>query len=415
MDSLAFVWPAANWAEREAHDLWGIEFQGHPGLAPPLRGSDADSGLLPTVPDATHLVGGRRYPSAIGGPLVRLKLDGERIVEARPELGYWHSGVEEQLRRWSPIQGVLLAARTDGFSAMHGDLAYALAAEKLLGVGPPPRAQHWRVIYGELQRIASHLYWLSGCVQNLCGPSFAASAYAGEGRTAILDLFQWLGGNPIAPDVIAIGGLKQDAPPGLASRLRALLTELETLFDDLDRVLTHSRAFRSRLEGVGVIDPGTALGLGVTGPSLRATGIDYDVRTAFPYAGYDAIDISIPIGRGGDADARYQVRMAEMRASLEVIRQALSLLPTGPVNAFPVDGVPPAFPKGAAYASVEGARGEWGILLVSDGSPHWQRAHVRGPSFANLSAVPFVMRELSLDQATVALDSLDISMSEVER
>jgi NADH:ubiquinone oxidoreductase subunit D len=298
---------------------------------------------------------------------------------------------------------------------MSCDLAYARAVEQLLQVEPPPRAQALRVIYAELQRVASHLFWLAGFAQRLTDPLFALPAYAWQGRTRILEHLQWLGGNPITPDVIGIGGLTKDMPPAMETRLEELLAFLDALLDDLECLLSDHNGWRDQIERVGVIDPGTAMGLGVTGPNLRACGIRYDVRSAFPYGGYGSLDIEIPVRSEGDAHARYLVRMGEMRASLSLVRQAASSLPGGPVNAFADLDLPSLLPVGTVYASVEGARGELGILIVSDGSAHPQRVHIRGPSFANLSALSYMTQRVPTDQVTVILDSLDISMGEAER
>jgi len=346
---------------------------------------------------------------------VQLQLEDTQAIEAQPRLGLRHAGIGKQLTRWPYQQGTLLAARIDGFSAIQGDLAYALAAEKLLGLRPPPRAQMVRVVCAELQRISSHLYWLTRCVQDLSDPSLAAPDHAWEGRAAILEWFQWLGGNPITPDVIAIGGLHWDVPSTFVPRVHALLTDTEMLLNDLDQMLTRSTAFRSQLQNVGVLDPGTAIGLGVTGPSLRASGIGYDVRRTFPYSGYETLDVAVTVRQGCDADARYMVRMAEMRVSIDVIRQALSRLPAGPVNAVTDESLSATPPRGVTYASVEGPRGEMGILLVSDGSACLRRAHIRGPSFSNLSALPFMTRRIRVDQVQTVIDSLDVSTAEAER
>jgi NADH:ubiquinone oxidoreductase subunit D/Ni,Fe-hydrogenase III component G len=415
IDSLAFVWPAANWAEREAHDLRNVAFRGHPNSQPLL----VRPTLAASIPTASRgsalLASGVRYPTSIEGLFIHLALDGERVIKVQPELGYRYSGLGKQLARWPYDRGALLAARMDGFSAMQGDLAYALAVETLLQVTPPRRAQQLRGIYAELQRIASHLFWLARCAQDLSDPALAAPAYAWEGRTRILDLFQELGGNPITPDVIAIGGLEHDAPETFLNRLDVLLEDLETLLSDLHRLLSQNPIFRSRLDGIGVIDPGTALGMGMTGPCLRASGIEYDVRDAFPYDVYGTLEVHITTEQGGDAGARYRVRMAEMSASLDMIRQMVHALFAGPINTFADDDTLPPLPSGSVYASVESARGELGVYLASDGSRYLHHAHVRGPSFANLSALPFMTRDIPIDQFTAVLDSLDISMGEVER
>jgi NADH:ubiquinone oxidoreductase subunit D/NADH:ubiquinone oxidoreductase subunit C len=415
LESVSFVWPAANWAEREARDLWGITFSGHPDpepllhLARPERASQSAERTL-QVPTAT------RYPTSVDGLSITLELDeAQRVNDIGLRLGNRHSAIEARLAEWPVARAPLLAARLDGFAAMSVDLAYALAAERLLGIEIPPRAQTLRVIYAELQRVASHLFWLARCAQNLGDPPLAAPAYAWQGRTAILDLFQWLGGNPITPDLITIGGLGCDAPASLAQETHVLVRSLQTLLQDLDRLLTHSPGFREQLRGVGVIDPGTALGLGVTGPCLRACGIDYDVRKTFPYAAYARLEVEVPVVHGNDADARYRARIAEMRSSLQLIVRAVARLENGPVNAYSPDPGSLELPEGTGYAAVEGPRGELGILMCADGGTRPQRVHVRGPSFANLSALPFMVRGAPRYQVAIALHSLDVSMGEVER
>lgn len=416
LDSLSFVWPAANWAEREAHDLWRLAFAGHPDLAPLLCSKGPSPSEPPGAGSSFRIRSGTRCPTSVDGLSVDVEMDEQQWVSrACVNLGYRHSGLELRLAEWPYARGVLLAARMDGFAAMSCDLAYALAVEKLLQIEPPPRAQVLRTIYAELQRVASCLFWLARSVQNLTDPAFAGPAYAWQGREAILGLFQELGGNPITPDVIAIGGLKSDLFSTGVDKVHLVLAELKGVLDDLDRLLTYHPGFRAQLDGVGVIDPGTALGLGMTGPCLRACGVAYDVRTAFPYAGYVLLAPPVLSEQDGDADARYRVRVAEMRNSLYLIDQALSHLEEGPVNAFDPDQVPPTLPPGTAYASVEGPRGELGVLLVSDGGTCPQRVHVRGPSFANLSAMPFLVRGARQHQIVTILDSLDISMGEVER
>jgi len=451
IDSLSLVWPAADWAERETQDFWDLAFQ-RPGRLRHVDGNNtaapigehlpaqkpllAQPSWVPTAMQGDHLlIAGMRCPTSINGLFLHLNLDGEQVVSLYPELGYRRVGLENRITDWPYMQGTLLMARMDGFSAMQGDLAYALAVEKLLALEPPPRAQHLRVIYAELQRIASHLFWLVCLTQNLSDPAWVAPTYAWEARAIILRMFQWLGGNPVTPDLIVIGGLRSDTPPAFEARIRSLVDDLEAWLDNLDVLVLENTAFRSHLDGIGILDPGTALGLGVTGPCLRASGITYDVRTAFPYAGYHSLEIPVPVEHDGDASARFRVRMAEMHASLHLIRQIVPRLSPGPVNALSLDtACLPELPEGLAYASVEGPRGELGTYLVSRRSVcmptsdnteasvrrsgramHLQRVHVRAPSFANLSALPYVARGYRVDQVNTLLDSLDISISEVER
>jgi NADH-quinone oxidoreductase subunit D len=416
IDSLAFIWPAANWAEREAHELWSAPFRGHPQLSPLLTHARSPQVLWAEQANGVQLANGTRYPTSTDGWCIHLEQHNGRVTRAEPELGYRHVGLEKRLVQWDCTQATLLMARVDGFSAMHGGLAYALAVEKLARIEPPPRAQRLRVIYAELERVASHLFWLVRVVQNLTDPLFVAASYAWEARTMILDLFQWLGGNPITPDLISVGGLRCDAPVEFASKLARLGDELGALLDDMRHLLDH-QAFYAQMEGIGVLDPGTAVGLGVTGPCLRASGIGYDVRIAFPYADYAALHVPLPTERHGDARSRYRVRIAETQASLELIRQAASRLPAGPINALETgtgENTRPSL-SGETYASVEGPRGELGVYMVANGSPHPGRVHVRGPSFANLSALSYILRQEPVRHAAPILDSLDISAGEAAR
>lgn len=413
LDSLAWVWPAANWAERQVRDLAHVAWRHHPDPRPLLR---------PVEPlasrSADRLAAGCPQMDSIEGLFVDLEpgdLDG-LVERAVPRLGYRHIGAEKRLteRPWS--QGLLLTARLDEFSAAQADLAFALAVEKLLGIEPPYRAQYGRILYAEWQRMASHLFWLARAVRRLTDSAFVAPSCAWQGRLAILDMFRHIGGNPTTPDLIAVGGLRQDMPPGIEAHMRRLHADLTGLLDDLDELLVHSVALCSHLEGLGMLDSGTALGLGATGPCLRACGLDYDVRRFFPYSGYDRLNMPDvrPAAVCGDALSRLRVRMADLRVSLDWIRQALDRLMPGPVNALP-DGLPPDLPAGSVYAAVESPRGELGMWLVSNGGSHLRLAHLRAPSLFNLSLLPLLTRNVSVEQVAVILDSLDVSIGEAER
>lgn len=412
-DSVSLLWPAANWAEREAHELWDIDFAGHPNLDPLLRIPSPPLPLPPANPN--RLIGGTRYPTSLDGLVVDLDLDGGRVAAAYPRLGLRHCGLGQRLAHLPYPEGLALAARIDSFAAAAADLAYALALEQLIGVEPPPRAQALRALYAELGRIASHLYWLAGCTQNLAGPSSRLPAQAWQGRAEILKWMGVAGGNPIAPTLVAVGGLQCDAPPAFLAQLPALLGRLFALQDRLEGAVLHRGGLAGGLHGVGIIDPGTALGLGMTGPNLRACGVGYDVRTAFPYAAYGALDIEPVLAQGGDAQARCHVRLTEMGASLRIVQELFERLPDGPINAFAPSPPPVSLPAGIAYASVEGPRGELGMMVTADGTPSPCQVYTRGPSFANLSALPFMMPGTPREQAVLVLDSLDISLAEVER
>ena len=415
LDSAAFVWPAANWLERQAQDLWGVHFRRHPDPRPLFR-----RGTEAPWTETDCLASGTRYPTSLDGLFVRVHRTGVQTARSEPVLGYRRCGLESALARWPWARGALLAARLDAFAAMNADLAYARAVESLLQVEPPPRAQGLRVVLAELQRINSHLFRLGQTLQSVCDPAFAAPAYAAQARRAIGDFFQWLGGNPVTPDAIAIGGLRPDLPDGLALRAHALVRRLAQDAQDLCILVADSHAVRDRLRGIGVIDPGTALGLGLTGPALRACGNPYDVRRACPYAAYGQLTVRVPTRRQGDALARCQVRLAEIESSLDLIEAALSGLSNGPVNALASDGAPgrvtlPKVPAGLACAAIESPRGELDVLLASDGSDRPRAVYIRGPSLANLSALPFMARNMPSDHVALALDSLDVSIAEAER
>lgn len=412
LSSLAFVWPAASWLEREVRDTSGLDFAGHSDPEPLLRPTH----ITPTLPlDASRdtFLHGTRYPTSIDGLSLALQVHEDRVEALRPELGRRHIGLGQHLTRCRHSEGTALAARLDGFAALSCDLAYALAIEALLGVEVPLRAQVLRSLYAELARLASHLFWLARFVGDATGPSFVGPSYALQGRDAILELFEQLGGNPIIPDLITVGGLKQDIPAGLRDAARQVTSYLTELLDELDRLI--GSVLQAGLRGVGVIDAGTAVGLGVTGPCLRASGVVYDVRRAFPYAGYPLLDLEIPTMETGDAAARCQVRLAEMRCSVDIVQQCLARLETGPVDAFGAAGPPGELPRGTAYAAVEGPRGELGVLVATGSGEHLESAYVRGPSFANLSALPLLAPGTHLVQLRLLVDSLDLSAGEVER
>ena len=216
---------------------------------------------------------------------------------------------------------------------------------------------------------------------------------------------------------MAIGGLSCDAPTELPAKLAGLCDDLDVTLHEMHNLFDRGSAFCAPMDGIGVLDPGTAVGLGVTGPCLRASGIAYDVRTTFPYADYAALNVPPSTQRYGDARSRYRVRMAEALASIELIRQAISPLPDGPVNVLETGADEPMLSSlwGEAYASVEGPRGELGVYVATHGSPHPDRVHVRGPSFANLSALPYLLQQETVGRAALILDSLDISAAEAAR
>lgn len=408
--SLAFVWPAANWLESQCFDLQGAAFQAHPQLGTLFAPTDAS--------DANTVWAGGRLPTSVNGLRVDLDIDGGVVRRAAPRLGYRRCEVERRLSERPYMQGSALMTRLSSSAPMHADLAYVLAVEALLGVQVPPRAQCLRAVGAELARVASHLDWLLDMVQIVAGPDLAVTACAVRGVQSVRTFFERTSGNLLHPDLIVPGGLRDDFTDGRGSALRDLRGELDGLLGALERLLVKSPVFLDILDGVGVIDPGTALGLGLTGPCLRATGIAYDVRGSFPYDGYDGVEFEVPLAQNGDAGARLRVRMAEVRASLDLLRQFESRLAETegqPINAFAPGELPPVLPEGAAYASVEAPRGELGVYLIADGTSHLAHAFVRGPSLANLSALPLMARNVPVGQLALILESLNVSIGEVER
>jgi NADH:ubiquinone oxidoreductase subunit D/NADH:ubiquinone oxidoreductase subunit C len=411
--SLALVWPAANWIEREAHDTLGLAFAGHPDAEPLLWPAPGPPVLRFGDARETYYHG-TRYLTSIDGLELALQVQGDRIKGVKPRLGRRHVGIGRHLIRARYDRGPALAARLDGFAVLSCDLAYVLAVETLLGVTVPPRAQVLRVLYAELARLASHLSWVARLTRDATEPSFVGPSRALQGRSAILDLFEELGGNPVIPDLVAVGGLRQDAPVYLADAVHGLVPKLSELLDDLHH-LTDRGGLQGQLQGIGVIDAGTAVGLGLTGPCLRASGVVYDVRQAFPYAAYSLLDLDIPTMDAGDAAARCTVRLAETRSSLELVQQCLARLEKGPVDALEGTRRPDGVPHGMAYAAVEGPRGEVGVLVAANGSAYLDSVYVRGPSFANLSALPLMAPGTPLSLFRLLTDSLDLSAGEVER
>ncbi len=414
LPSLAFVWPAAAWIEREERETSGLVFTGHPDPEP-LRCRVDVTPALPLTGSRDTFFHGTRYLTSIDGLSLALQVREDQIASLRPQLGNRHVRLNQHLTRCRCDQGTTLAARLDGFAALSCDLAYALAVEALLGLEVPPRAQVLRSLYAELARLASHLFWLARLIGDAAGPSFVGSARALQGRSTILELFERLGGNPIIPDLVAVGGLKQDAPLGFEDATYQVTSHLKERLDDLDRLILNGRSIQAKLRGIGVIDAGTAVGLGATGPCLRASGVAYDVRQAFPYAAYPLLDLQVPTMDAGDAAARCQVRLAEMRGSIDLIQQCLARLEDGPVNTLGAAGLPSEVPYGTAYAAVEGPRGELGVLAAANDSTHLEFAYIRGPSFANLSALPLMAPGTALSQLRLLVDSLDLSAGEVER
>ncbi len=387
--------------------------------------------------DATMMVNmGPQHPSTHGVLRLVLTLDGERVVEAKPDIGYLHTGMEK-LAEYKKYQHVItITDRTDYLNAMGNNLGYVLAVEKMLGVEVPPRAQVIRVMMAELQRIASHLVWIGTHGLDLGAMSLFFYAFAA--REEILQLFEAVSGGRLTPSYMRIGGVMADLPEGFTGRVLDFCREFPRVLEEFDKLLTHNPIFRMRTEGVGRLSAEDAIRWGVTGPTLRASGVPYDLRRVHPYSGYESYDFDVPTRTEGDVYARYLVRVQEMRESLKIVRQAVEKLPPGPVRCEdPRVSLPPRekmlsqmdaliyhflltaeglkVPPGEVYVAVESPRGELGYYIVSDGGPMPYRVHIRAPSFANVQALPLMVRGQLIADVVAVIASIDIVLGEIDR
>ena len=379
---------------------------------------------------------GPHHPSTHGVLRLLVELEGERVLSAKPDIGYLHTGIEKTFESKTYVMGTTLAPRMSYLSPINNNLAYVLAVEQLLGVEVPPRATVARVLLAELDRVASHLVFLGIHALDLGASS--VMLYCFREREAILDLTEMVGGARMFPLFIRPGGLAKDLPDGFEDAAGALLDGLPRSIDRYEAMLTRNPFWRERTVGVAAITAEHALALGVTGPILRATGVAWDLRKAVPYCGYDEYDFEVPTATTGDAYDRYRVRVAEMREAVKIARQALDRLPPGPhitddrkvapppkeelfdsmeavIHHFKLwtEGLRP--PPGEAYVGVEAPRGEIGMYVVSDGSGKPWRVHMRSPSFTNLQALePMVAGGMVADLVT-AVASLDPVLGEVDR
>jgi NADH-quinone oxidoreductase subunit D len=379
---------------------------------------------------------GPHHPSTHGVLRVVARLDGERVLSAEPDIGYLHSGIEKTFESKTYVQGTTLAPRMSYLSPIHNNLAYVLAVEQLLGVEVPERATVVRVLLAELDRLASHLVFLGIHALDLGASS--VMLYCFNARESILDIMEMTGGARMFPLFIRPGGLARDLPDGFEEAVGRVLDDMPGAVDDFERLLTANPMWKKRTVGVAVIDADTALELGVTGPILRATGVDWDLRKEIPYCDYESYEFDVPVAQHGDAYDRYVVRVEEMRQAVRIARQALDRLQPGPVRTADRKVVPPPKhelftsmeavihhfklwteglkpPPGEAYVGVEAPRGELGMYVVSDGSGKPRRVHMRSPSFTNLQALESMVKGGLVADLITAVASLDPVLGEVDR
>lgn len=355
---------------------------------------------------------GPAHPSTHGVFRMRAILDGEVIVDLEPVFGYLHRGIEKLAEERTYTGVIPLTDRLDYLASMSNNLAYVLAVEKLAGIKVPERAEYLRVILAELQRIASHLVAI-GAMLNDCGAFMTPILYMLREREKILDLFEMVSGQRLTYNYMRIGGFVQDIPDEFLPALDKFLGQMPRFIGEYDRLLKENEILLARAKGVGILTREMAINTSASGPVLRASGIEWDIRKKDPYSVYDRFEFDIPTGEAGDCYDRYRVRVEEMRQSLRIIKQAMAQLPTGPVRSEVPHLVRP--PAGEAYAHIEAPKGELGFYLVSDGSIAPYRCHIRAPSLLNLTALKDMIVGWKVADAILIFGSIDICMGEVDR
>ena len=363
---------------------------------------------------------GPQHPSAHGVFRAVLTLEGETVVALEAVIGYLHRCHEKLGETLTYVQYPSIASKTDYVAAMTSELAYVSAVEQLWGVEVPRRAQYLRVIAAELQRIASHCLWLGTWCMDIGGALGGGATvflYCMREREMVLDLFEELTGARLLYGFHQVGGTRYDVPPGWDAKVRRTVDFIERRLEEYEAMLEANAFFMARAQGVGVISRELAQELGLSGPLIRGSGVDFDLRRAAPYSSYQEFDFRVPVETAGDCFARYRVRMVEFRESITIVRQALDGLPEGPISSRPgVKSVGQVrAPKGEAYARVEGARGEVGCYLVSDGGPKPYRMKWRGASFSNLAVLPHIIPGHKVADVVAIMGSVDPVFGEVDR
>ncbi|MCK5241640.1 NADH-quinone oxidoreductase subunit D [bacterium] len=361
--------------------------------------------------DVITLNMGPQHPSTHGALRLILKLDGERVVSAQPDIGYVHRGYEKMAEAMTYNQYIYLTDRLDYLSAIFNEWCYCLACEQLAGIEVPRRAEYLRVISGELCRLSSHLVWLGAMGMDV--GAFTPLTYTFREREMILEIFDLLCGQRMTFNYCRIGGVARDLPAGFIERVRDFLKYFERMPDVYDRLLSDNAIFLARTRGIGTLTQELAHSHAVTGPNLRGSGVSKDLRKDDPYSVYAEFDFKVCTQSEGDALARYRVRVEEMRQSARIIKQALDQLPAGEITAKVSRVFRP--PVGETYARVESSRGIQGFYLVSDGSAKPARCRIRVPSFAGLSVMPKLLHHVQVADVVAIMGSIDFIVPEIDR
>jgi NADH-quinone oxidoreductase subunit D len=393
--------------------------------------------VLDVATDQTMVINmGPQHPSTHGVLRLLLEIDGETIVRMMPDIGYLHTGIEKTCEAKFYQQVVPLTDRIDYLCPMTNNLAYCLAVEKLLGLEIPPRAQWLRVMLNELTRINSHLVWLGTHALDI--GAMTVFLYCFRERENTLRLFEAVSGQRMMTSYFRIGGVAVEPPLDFFARAKAFNDTFPEHIDEYEGLLTQNPIFVNRLKDVAYISKDDALALCATGPTLRASGVDVDLRRDAPYSGYENFKFKVPISTNGDVYARYLVRVAELRESQKIVAQALEGIPEGPVKADAPKVVLPdrekmktqmealiyhfkivtegfAVPEGEVYQAVESPRGEMGYYVVSDGTAKPYRVHMRSPSFANLQSLQTMCEGRLIADVVAAIGSIDIVLGDCDR
>jgi NADH-quinone oxidoreductase subunit D len=354
---------------------------------------------------------GPQHPSTHGVLRLVLTLDGETVVHCTPVIGYLHRGIEKILENRPYMGGIRYMDNSDYLSPMLNETAYVGAVEQLMGLEPPRRAQYIRLMTNEMQRIASHMVAIGTYLLDL--GAMTPILYCFRDREGILDLFEALGGSRFNVNYMRIGGVLHDFPPGWLHRLEQWCNTFDQSLKELEDLVTGNEIFEARTQGVGYIDPQQAIAYGLTGPNLRGSGINFDLRVDRPYMAYREVSVNPAVRQEGDAFARFRVRLDECYESLRLIRVAMDTLPGGPISTRTPIALRP--PRGETYFAVESSKGEQGIYLISDGSEYPYRAKIRGPSFVNLQILPDLLRGHKMGDVVAILGSIDLVLGEVDR
>ncbi len=482
--SVTSVWKGADFMERETYDLMGIKFSGHPDLRRILMPETYDEGYplrkdfptegkgwrssFPFLPKMDEPVAaandnevpeeekkafrsgaastrrteelllnmGPQHPSTHGVLRVVLELDGERIVKATPDLGYLHRGVEKLAEGLAYMQIIPHTDRLDYVCSMTNNYAFVRAVEKLLNLTVPERAEYIRTIVAEMQRIIGHLFWLG--TQALDIGAMTVFFWTFREREVLLDMFEKLCGARLTLNYYRIGGVDSDFTPDLVQGMHAFLDTFQGHINEYDSLIANNRIWVGRTRNVAVISAEDAINFGLTGPPLRGSGVNYDVRKLEPYGAYGKVEWEVPVGKHGDTYDRYWVRMEEMRQSARIIRQCLAQMPEGPIIADAPQIIPPPKanvmrdmeslihhfiiftqgfkpPKGETYCATEAPKGELGFFIISDGSPRPYRMKIRAPSFVHMGAFDHMARGYLISDIITIFGTYDIVMGECDR